>query len=58
MITQYCMNPTEKIQMSKNLVQDVVDSGLTPYWFIKNRCTDVLNEENNYKSFLIVVYPQ
>lgn len=57
MITQYCMNTTEKIQMSKNL-EDVVDSGLIPYWFINNRCTDVLNEENIYKYFLILVYPQ
>ncbi len=58
MITQYCINHTEKIQMDKNLVQDLVDSSLIPYWFNNNTCTDVSNEENNNGDFLNLVCPQ
>lgn len=57
-ITRYCINHAEKIQMGKNLVQDLVDSGLIPYRFNNNTCTDVSNEENNNGDFLNLVYPQ
>ena len=57
LITQYCMNHAEKNQMGKNLVQDLVDSGLTSYWYNDKTCTDVPNEENNYSDLLNLVYP-
>ena len=57
-ITRYCINHAEKIQMGKNLVKDLVDSGLIPYLFNNNTCKDVSNEENNNADFLNPVYPQ
>ena len=57
-ITQYCINHAEKIQMGKNLVQDLVHSSLIPYRFNNKTCTDVSNEENNNGYFLNLVYPQ
>jgi hypothetical protein len=57
-ITQYCINHAEKIQMGKNLVKDLVDSSLIPYRFNNNTCTDVSNEENNNGDFLNLVCPQ
>jgi len=58
MISQYCINHAEKIQMDKNLLQDLVDSSLIPYWFNNNTCTDESNEENNNGDFLNLVCPQ
>jgi len=54
-ITQYCINHAEKIQMGKNLVQDLVHSSLIPYRFNNKTCTDVSNEENNNGDFLNLV---
>jgi hypothetical protein len=57
-ITQYCINHAEKIQMDKNLVKDLIDSSSIPYRFNNKTYTDVSTEENNNGDFLNLVSSQ